>query len=91
MTKAELVAQIFEKSGLASKALTEKALNAVVETLAEALAKGETVSLAGFGTFKISERAARKGRNPRTGQEIEIAASKTVRFVPGKALKDSVK
>ncbi len=91
MTKAELIAQIFEKSGLASKAQTEKALNAMVETLSEALAKGDAVNLAGFGTFKISERAARKGRNPRTGMEIEIAASKTVRFVPCKALKDSVK
>ena len=91
MTKAELVDQIYAKAGLASKAVTEKALNATIAALSEALAAGETVTFTGFGTFKVSERAPRKGRNPRTGKEIEIPACKVVKFIPGKGLKDAIK
>ena len=91
MTKAELVDQIYAKAGLASKAVTEKALNATIAALSEALAAGETVTFTGFGTFKVSERAPRKGRNPRTGEEIEIPSCKVVKFIPGKGLKDAIK
>lgn len=91
MTKAELVDQIYAKAGLASKAVTEKALNAAIAALSEALAAGETVTFTGFGTFKVSERAPRKGRNPRTGEEIEIPSCKVVKFIPGKGLKDAIK
>ena len=91
MTKAELVDQIYAKAGLASKAVTEKALNATIAALSDALAAGETVTFTGFGTFKVSERAPRKGRNPRTGEEIEIPSCKVVKFIPGKGLKDAIK
>ena len=70
---------------------SEKAVNAFGEVVTEFLAKGEKVQLIGFGNFEVRERAARKGRNPQTGKEIEIAASKVPAFKPGKALKDAVK
>jgi DNA-binding protein HU-beta len=68
----------------------EKALNAVLAAIEEALKKGEKVQLVGFGTFEVRERAARKGRNPQTGQEIEIPASKVPVFKPGKLLKEKI-
>lgn len=91
MTKAELVEKIHAKAGLPTKALAESALDAVVSSLREALVAGESVTFTGFGSFKIVERAARKGRNPRTGNEISIPASKVAKFTPGKLLKDSLK
>ena len=90
MTKAELVEKIHAKAGLPTKTLAEAALDAVVAALREALAQGETVSFTGFGSFKVIERAARKGRNPRTGKEIVIPASKVAKFTPGKMLKDAI-
>jgi DNA-binding protein HU-beta len=89
MNKSELIQAISEKADL-NKAVSEKALNSMIEVISEQLSKGETVALVGFGTFQVSERAARKGRNPQTGQEIDIAASKNPVFKPGKGLKDAV-
>lgn len=89
MTKAELVAAIASKADI-SKASAEKALNGFIAAVTEALKKGDKVSLVGFGTFEVVKRAARKGRNPRTGQEIKIKASKAPKFRPGKALKKAV-
>ncbi len=91
MTKAELVEKIYAKAGLPTKTMAESALDAVVTSLREALVAGDSVTFTGFGTFKVSERAARKGRNPRTGAEIEIPASKVAKFTPGKQLKDALK
>ena len=91
MTKAELVQKMHAKSGLATKVQTEAALDALVAILNESMKKGEAVSLTGFGSFKVVARAARKGRNPRTGKEIAIKASKAVKFTPSKALEESVK
>lgn len=90
MQKTELVTSVIEKTGL-NKKDAEKAVTSVFETIQETLAKGEKVQLIGFGNFEVRERAARKGRNPQTGKEIEIAASKVPAFKPGKALKDAVK
>ena len=87
MTKAELVEKIHAKAGLPTKAKAEEALDAVVAALREALASGESVTFTGFGSFKVVERAARKGRNPRTGKEITIPASKVAKFTPGKGLR----
>ena len=89
MNKTELVAAMAEKAGL-SKKDAEAALKAFTETVAEELKKGEKIALVGFGTFEVSERAARTGRNPQTGAEMTIAASKAPKFKAGKALKDSV-
>jgi len=89
MNKTELVASIAEKSSL-TKADSEKALKAFLETVEEALKAGDKVQLVGFGTFEVSERAARTGHNPRTGEAVEIAASKAPKFKAGKALKDSI-
>ena len=91
MTKAELVEKIHAKAGLPTKAKAEEALDAVVASLREALASGESVTFTGFGSFKVVERAARKGRNPRTGKEITIPASKVAKFTPGQGLKDAIK
>ncbi len=91
MTKAELVSKIHEKSGLSTKAQAEASLDALIDTLTEAMQAGNPVTFTGFGSFKVIERAARKGRNPRTGKEINIPAGKAVKFTPGKALKESVK
>jgi len=89
MNKTELVAAIAEKAQL-SKKDAEAALNAFTGVVAEELKKGEKIQLVGFGTFEVSERAARTGRNPQTGAEMKIAASKAPKFKAGKALKDSV-
>jgi len=89
MTKAELVAKIAEKAGL-SKKDAEAALNAFMDSVKEALAAGEKVSLVGFGTFEVVQRAERKGRNPQTGEEITIPATKAPKFRPGKGLKEAV-
>ena len=89
MNKAELVAAMAEKAEL-SKKDSEKALKAFIDDVTEELAKGEKIQLVGFGTFEVSERPARTGRNPRTKQTIEIAASKAPKFKAGKALKDLI-
>lgn len=90
MNKTELVAAVAEKSGL-SKKDSEAAVKAFTESVSEALKAGEKVQLIGFGTFEVAERAARTGRNPRTGEQVEYPASKTPKFKAGKALKDLVK
>ena len=89
MNKSELVTAMSEKSGL-TKADSERAYKAFVETVTETLAGGDTLSLIGFGTFLVRERSARTGRNPRTGEAIQIKASKNPAFKAGKALKDAV-
>ena len=89
MNKSELVDSIAAAAGL-SKADAGRALDAFVKSVTKALKKGDTVSLVGFGTFSVRKRAARMGRNPRTGQAIRIAASKNPAFKAGKALKDAV-
>ena len=89
MNKGELVMAISEKSGLAKKD-AERALNGVVDSITEALAKNDKVQLVGFGTFEVKERKERLGRDPRSGKEIKIAAGKSPAFKPGKALKDAV-
>ena len=89
MNKAELVAAIAENAGL-SKKDSEKALAAFVSVVTDELKKGEKVQLVGFGTFEVSSRPARTGRNPQTKQTITIAASKAPKFKAGKALKDVV-
>ena len=91
MTKAELVDQIRAKAGLASKAQAERVLNATLDSLTEALKAGNSVTFTGFGSFKVVQRAARKGRNPRTKEEITIPATTAPAFKAGKALKDAVK
>ena len=89
MNKTELVAAMAEKAGL-SKKDAEAALKAFTETVAEELKKGEKIALVGFGTFEVSERAAREGRDPQTGAPMKIAASKAPKFKAGKALKDAI-
>lgn len=89
MNKTELVAAMAEEAGL-SKKDAEKALKAFTEVVTAELKKGEKVQLVGFGTFEVSERAAREGRNPQTGEVMPIPASKSPKFKAGKALKDSI-
>ncbi len=89
MNKAELIAAIAEESEL-SKAKAELAFNSVMDTIKKAVTKGDNVQLIGFGTFSSGKRAARMGRNPKTGEAIKIAAAKTVKFTAGKAFKDTV-
>ena len=89
MNKTELVAAIAESAEL-SKKDAEKALKAFVDVVADELKKGEKVQLVGFGTFEVSERAAREGRNPQTGEVMKIEASKAPKFKAGKALKDMI-
>ena len=90
MTKAELVDQIRAKAGLASKAQAERVLNATLDSLTDALKSGNSVTFTGFGSFKVVQRAARKGRNPRTGEEIQIPAGFGVKLTAGSALKKAV-
>ena len=89
MNKAELVAAIAAKTEL-SKKDSEKALKAFIDVVSEELKKGEKVQLVGFGTFEVAKRAARTGRNPQTGKEMKIAASKAPKFKAGKSLKDEI-
>jgi len=89
MNRTELVAAIADKTEL-SKKDAEKALKAFTDVVAEELQKGEKIQLVGFGTFEVSERAAREGRNPQSGEIMQIAASKAPKFKAGKALKDLV-
>ena len=89
MNKSELVAAIAEKAEL-SKKDSEKALKAFVDVVTEELKKEHKIQLVGFGTFEVSSRSARTGRNPQTGEEMEIAACKAPKFKAGKALKDAI-
>jgi DNA-binding protein HU-beta len=89
MNKADLISQVAEKTEMTKKD-AEKTVSALLATIEEALSKGEKVQLVGFGTFEIRERAARKGRNPQTGEEISIAAARVPVFKAGKALRDAV-
>ncbi len=89
MNKTELIAAVAGKTELTKKD-TEKVLKAFTDVVAEELKKGEKVQLVGFGTFEVSERAAREGRNPQTGEAMTIAASKAPKFKAGKALKDMI-
>lgn len=90
MNKTELISSVAETAGLSKKDATA-AVEALFSSVQDTLAKGDKVQIIGFGTFEVRERAARKGRNPQTGKEIEIAASKVPAFKAGKALKDAVK
>lgn len=89
MNRAELIVAMAEKAEI-SKKDAEKALKAFTEVVADELKKGEKIQLVGFGTFEVSERAAREGRNPQTGKSMTIAACKAPRFKAGKALKDAI-
>ncbi|MEC4565159.1 HU family DNA-binding protein [Paenibacillus sp. CMAA1739] len=90
MNKTDLINQVSESTELSKKDVT-KVIDAVFEAIAGALQNGDKVQLVGFGNFEVRERSARKGRNPQTGEEIEIPASKIPAFKPGKALKDGIK
>lgn len=89
MNKSELVSAIAEKSGL-TKAQSAAALDATVSSITTALSEGDPVAIIGFGTFKVSDRAARVGRNPQTGAEMQIPAARVPKFSAGKALKEAV-
>ncbi len=89
MTKKELITKIAEDADI-SKAVAEKALNATIESITDALSNRDKVTFVGFGTFYVSNRPARKGRNPKTGEPIDIPSTTVPKFKPGKALKDAV-
>ncbi|OGR05710.1 MAG: DNA-binding protein HU [Deltaproteobacteria bacterium RIFOXYD12_FULL_50_9] len=89
MNKTDLIDTIATSANI-SKSAAEKALNGMMEAISKALSSGESVTLIGFGTFSVTTRAARTGRNPQTGKEIKIAAKKVAKFKPGKALADTV-
>ena len=89
MNKTELIAAVAENAGL-SKKDSEAAIKALTEVITDALKSGDKVQLVGFGTFEVSERAAREGRNPQTGETMKIAACKAPKFKAGKALKDAI-
>ncbi|MEJ2692916.1 MAG: HU family DNA-binding protein [Candidatus Thiodiazotropha sp.] len=89
MNKAELIEAMAESADI-SKAAAGRALDGMVEAITDAMQKGDSLSLVGFGTFSVKERAAREGRNPQTGETIQIKASKIPSFKAGKALKDAV-
>jgi DNA-binding protein HU-beta len=89
MNKGQLVEVVAKALG--SKSAAEKAINATLKAVSDALKKGDKVTLVGFGTFSVSKRAARTGRNPQTGKEIKIKAKKVPKFTAGKALKDTIK
>ena len=89
MNKTELIEHIAARSDI-SKAAATRALASIIEAVKKTLKKGDTVTLVGFGTFSVSKRAARTGRNPRTGAALKIKAAKVPRFKPGKGLKDAL-
>ncbi|MBC6992642.1 HU family DNA-binding protein [Neolewinella lacunae] len=89
MNKGDLVASIAEKAGI-TQSQAEAALSATIDSIQTALKDGDTVSLVGFGTFSVSQRPGREGRNPRTGETIKIAAKSVAKFKPGKKLTDSI-
>jgi len=87
MNKAELIEKVSSKTGLTKK-VSREAVDAIVSAITDSLAREEKVTLVGFGTFQVMERKSRKGRNPRTGEGIQIPAKKVPKFVPGKGLKE---
>ena len=89
MNKADLISEVAKV--VSTKKEAQEAVDCVISSITNSLKKGDTVTLVGFGTFKVIERKARKGRNPQTGEEIKIKASKAPKFTPGKALKEAVK
>jgi len=89
MNKTELIEEVADQTGLTKKASRE-AVDAITSVITDALAREEKVTLVGFGTFQVMERKARKGRNPRTGEEIQIPAKRVPKFVPGKSLREKV-
>ena len=89
MTKAELTESVASKVDL-PRATAERAVNTLFDDIVAALKRGDKVNISGFGTFAVSERKARTGRNPKTGETIEIAASRAPKFKPGKTLKDAL-
>ncbi|MCE7732506.1 HU family DNA-binding protein [Vibrio campbellii] len=89
MNKSQLVEHIAQTADI-SKAKADAALNAIIEGISDTLSSGDEVALIGFGTFKVNQRAARTGRNPKTGEEIQISAAKVPAFKAGKALKEAV-
>jgi DNA-binding protein HU-beta len=89
MTKGDFINEIASRTEL-SKSEAGKALDAILDTVTATLARGDSISITGFGAFKTSDRAARTGVNPRTGEAVQIAATRVARFQPGKALKDAV-
>lgn len=90
MTKADLIVQVAKKAGLTAKA-SKDAVGAVFSSIADAMKRGEKVVVTGFGTFMVRKRATRKGRNPQTGAQIQIPATKTPGFTAGKSLKRMIK
>ena len=90
MNKAELVEEVANQRGLTKK-MSREAIDAMTSVITDALARGEKVSLVGFGTFQVMERKARRGRNPQTGQTLQIAAKKVAKFKPGKGLRDKIR
>ena len=90
MNKVELIAKIAENETVKTKKAAGEMLDVVVDAIVDTLAKGEEVKISGFGTFSVAERAAREGRNPSTGEAIQIPASKAPKFKAAKALKDAV-
>jgi len=90
MNKAELVEQVANQTGLTKK-ISREAVDAITSVITDALAREERVTLVGFGTFRVMERKARRGRNPQTGQTIQIPAKKIPKFVPGKDLREAVR
>jgi len=91
MTKDGLIEAVHEAANLASKAEAQRATEAVFDTISKTLSRGEDVTVTGFGTFRVAKRAAREGRNPKTGEKIHIVASVVPKFKAGKGLKDAVK
>jgi DNA-binding protein HU-beta len=89
MNKGDLINEVAKV--VSTKKEAQEAVDCVLSSITKALKKGDTVTLVGFGTFKVTKRKARKGRNPQTGEEIDIKASKAPKFTPGKALKEAVK
>jgi DNA-binding protein HU-beta len=89
MNKGDLINEVAKVTRTKKEA--QEAVDCVFSSIAKTLKKGDTVTVVGFGTFKVAKRKARKGRNPQTGEEIQIKASKAPKFVPGKALKNAVK
>jgi DNA-binding protein HU-beta len=90
MTKAELIASIANSTGI-KKSTAEKAVNSVIDHITKALKNGDKITLTGFGTFSLAKRAARIGRNPKTGKEIKIPSCKIPKFKPGNKLKETIK
>lgn len=91
MTKAQLADAVMKAVGLETKAQSERVVDSVFDTIVKTLSRGEEVAITGFGTFRVQKRAARQGRNPKTGETIQIAASVKPKFRAGKVLKEAVK